>query len=648
MAGKHLDVIEFNEDSLRRRAAGASEGIRRRVEALIAVARGDDSRLVADRLGVEHGNLIRWVRAFNDGGYDALVELKLGRSADMRGDYDAPTLRHLAENVTTPETKNRLLALASMYDGQPLSLVSIEAGVSEAVIRRWRTSFDARGPLVERETAGSAKLDADLAVSSRTELNTVAKIVEKLSGEQREKAEAILMSARSLSVARISEALGRPINWTIAVIRTFNGTGTESLFGIRNHGAPSGAPIAKPIQMALPAGYTVKSLIEAAGKADGQAKADLLALSKLYLHKNRKEAAEVSGVSEIRLAKLTERLAEGGVDAISRRPSYSDLDANKVEAVAQEYSDKVAAAKLFALARVIRGETFAEVAAEVGTESKILRSLMHRLEKFGPGGVPDRRPAPVIWERPKSKTSASSDTAIARVVPAAKSKATGLPKPRVLPSKPAAEESRNADPANTVHRAFVERVRAAVAAESANANVVTIPEVEALAIQFTPPFVDPRNVDMIRVMADDSEYSGRNLARAMLEFVRTGDRDTVSETYGVATASIDMFAANIPATVDFYASRRVPQLLADAGITVDKVRRLATRCPHGWMSKLRSIAFLAEGRTVAEVCSITKVDPARLARWTQEIATGWTQAETQMKSGPRKEPQMVASGGMRR
>jgi transposase len=598
MASSHIDVIEFNQAELQAKASGATAAIRKRAEAVIAISRGQDPREVAERIGAEPGNVLRWVRAFNDGGYEALSEIRVGRSTPMRTDYDAEGLRKIANEAVFPETKNRLLAIASMYDGMTTAGISVDTGISEAVIRRWRTNFNENGPGVKSVVTTAAKLEAALAVKQRADIKTVSDIIGNLTGEQREKAEAILMSAQSMSVARICEALGRPRNWTVSVIRTFNSTGTETLFGIQNRTARA---VARSAPMELPVGHTVKSLSDAARQIEGRASRDLYALSKAYLYKNRREAAESSGVTEARIGLLLARLQKGGIKAVVEQPAYMELDADKVVQVAESYRDKKAAAKLFALARVIRGESFDEVAADTGGEKARLRELMHRLVKYGPDGIPDGHQVRVVPEKPKSKTPTVAIPSVDKRIAAFSARV------RKVVEKEKKEIRKSRAPSR-----YFEGVPAEPVVSEAKAST---------------PFVSPTHMEFVKFMANDTGYAGRNLACAMLQYVETGNSDEAASRFGVAESSIHLLSSNLGPTVELYAENCVRTMLDDAGITEAKVKRLARDCPNGWLSKLRSIGYLAERRSLREVSAITNVTPDKLMRWTAEIARGWEAAE---------------------
>ncbi|MCV9964967.1 hypothetical protein OIU34_24025 [Pararhizobium sp. BT-229] len=608
MAGKHIDVTEFNEADLRAKAAGASEAVKRRVEAVIEVSKGTNPREHAVEIGVEHVALLRWIRAFNEGGFEGLATVKVGVSVDMHADYDANRLMKLAAVADFPETRMRLTALAGFYEGETVASISAAFGVSPAVITRWRDDFNRKG--ADLPSSASVRLDADISASSRTEIKTVAEIVGKLDGEAREKAEAILMSSRDVSVARIAEAFGRPRNWVVATIKSFNFGGTQDLFGIRNHGRQNVSTPAGTVKLIR--GITAKTLMDAAARLEGRAKEDLTILSKVYLYKNRKEAAEVTGASESRITALIGKLRAGGIEAFVSDATYLQLNADKIDEAAREYRDRTAAAKLFALARIVRGETFESVAEDTGATRAMLRSWMTRLEKYGVDAIPDGRATLSVPEKPKAHAPAETFVASVRSTKKSEKKAAApaeLDKPR---------------------ENLAARIREAVAATEAAARPVL-------------PFVSPAQRNLIRSMARDENFAGKNLAMAMLAHLDGAAAVQAASQFHVNPESIAALSANLAPTLAAYAEERAKRLIWEAGITPDKVRKVSNDCPRGWISKLRSVGYVAEGKSLREVGAITKLDQATLLRYVEDIADGWAEVETRFNQRPR-----MAVGGMGR
>jgi transposase len=600
MADRHIDVIEFNEIELRAEASRASDAIRRRVEAVINVSKGANTREVASKIGIEHVTLIRWVRAFNEGGYASLAAVNAGMSVDMNTEHDPDTLRKLAAEAHFPETRTRLMVLVSLYEGDTVAQVSETFRISPAIITRWRDDFNQKGVDIPREA--SVRLDADIVAASRTELRTVAEIADKLDGEAREKAEAILMSSRDISVARIAEAFGRPRSWVVATIKAFNFGGTYDLFGVSNHGPKMSAPPSATIN--LVEGVTAKMLMEAAEGQEGKAKEELTILAKVFLYKNRKEAAIASGASENRISTLIGKLRAEGLAAFVSEPSFRQLNADKIDEAARGYRDRVAAAKLFALARIVRGESFESVAEDTGTTRPILRNWMTRLEKYGVDAIPDGRVGLSVPEKPKIKSPA--EIFVASITPPKQS--AGKVKERIQAPKP--------------RENIADRIREAVAATATTERP-------------SLPFVSAAQRGVIRSMARDELYPGRNLALAMLAHLDGASAAQAAQQFDVSPMSIGVLSANLSPTLEAYAETRAKKLIGEAGITPTKVRKVSTDCPRGWLSKLRSVGYLSEGKTLREVGMLTNLDQATLLRYVEDITGGWYEVETRLNHRPR-------------
>jgi len=84
----------------------------------------------------------------------------MGKAIDLRGDYDAGTLRRLAKLSRDAVQTRRLLALASIYDGGSRSHAAEIGDVTLQVIRDWVLRFNADGPegLIDRKAPGKAPL----------------------------------------------------------------------------------------------------------------------------------------------------------------------------------------------------------------------------------------------------------------------------------------------------------------------------------------------------------------------------------------------------------------------------------------------------------------------------------------------------------
>ncbi len=80
----------------------------------------------------------------------------MGKAIDLRGDYDAGTLRRLAKLSRDAVQTRRLLALASICDGGSRGHAAEIGDVTLQVIRDWVLRFNADGPdgLIDRKAPG--------------------------------------------------------------------------------------------------------------------------------------------------------------------------------------------------------------------------------------------------------------------------------------------------------------------------------------------------------------------------------------------------------------------------------------------------------------------------------------------------------------
>src|SRR5215207_7550623 len=93
----------------------------------------------------------------------------------LRPDFDAAALRTLAKQSCDPNQTRRLLALATIYDGQPRSEAARIGCVTLQSVRDWVLRFNVQGP------AGliNGKAPGRRAILSETQRATLQAIVEQ-------------------------------------------------------------------------------------------------------------------------------------------------------------------------------------------------------------------------------------------------------------------------------------------------------------------------------------------------------------------------------------------------------------------------------------------------------------------------------------
>nr|WP_250807563.1 helix-turn-helix domain-containing protein [Neorhizobium tomejilense] len=620
MTKRHYDLIDFDAAVLERWAKGETEGIRRRVQAVIDVSNGATPHEAAARIGIGTANVMRLLRAFNEDGFEGLKSFKAADAVEMNSDYSAESVRALAMEAKDETARRKLMAIVSLYEGDTPAEVGRVFGVSAGTVAGWRSEFNTRGPTFFNVEFKVSR-EADLKISRRPDLKMLADVASKVSGEDSMKAEAIRLSARGLDVETVSKTIGRPRSWTVSLIKVFNFGGLASVFpDTVNTVAASPRVNLSTTAMKLPEGHTVKSLRERAAEAkSGTVKQKLDALASVYLYRGILQASAATGVSRGRLTRLVNSLREGGIDAILNRERVEDIDASKVEAIANEYKDRKAAAKLFALARIVRGESYDDVAEDIGVGVQSLRSWMSGLRKYGTDFFPESRNA--VPDKPAAKAVAEQNGGGANRY-AAKADAQGSVSKRIVALVSSNKPTAVPEPIPVI---------------SDDATVAP-PRIDEI------PFISPNIKSILGVMAKDETYAGRKLAGAVQDYIRHGNAAQAARRFDVRENSIRTVFANLQPTVEMYGEERVKMRIAEAGITPAEVKRMAARPPSGWMSKLRSIGYLAEGKSVREVSALTHVEAGKLILWTEELAGAWKEARV-MASSQQTQPRRTASLG---
>ena len=70
----------------------------------------------------------------------------MGAAIDLRDDFDAASLRRVAQQSRDGAQNRRLLTLAAIYDGQRRTDAARLAGVGLQIVRDWVMRFNAEGP----------------------------------------------------------------------------------------------------------------------------------------------------------------------------------------------------------------------------------------------------------------------------------------------------------------------------------------------------------------------------------------------------------------------------------------------------------------------------------------------------------------------
>jgi transposase len=625
MTTRHYDLIDFDPIELQRSAEMETEATRRRVRGVIDVSEGRNHREVAEDIGLSAMNVLRMLRAFNENGLAGLKTFKAADSVDMRSDHDAQSVRAVAYDLKDESARRKLMAIVSLYEGDSPSEVARVFGVSLPTLTAWRADFNRRGPgaFVQEFTVSR---EADIKAGRRHELKNLSEIEPKLTGEGALKAKAIRLSAGGLDIAAVSEEIGRPRSWTVTLIKSYNLGGLAGVFPDFVKGkANRQKPVLQTVALKLPKEHSVKSLRDLAATATSNAvKENLEALASVYLYRSIVEASENTGIAKSRLSSLLNTLRTKGVDGVMNRERIEDVDADKVDALASDHKDPRTAAKLRGLARIVRGEGYDDIASELGVGVQSVRNWMAGLRKYGIDFFTDGNLS--VPAKPKAKVAAEPTKEAAAV--------DKKPEARAEPHTAAARPGLSSRVVRLVASNETAAVEAAGKTREENRTI------EPTSLDDIP-FVPPQTLSILGLMARDENYQGRKLACAVQAYVKSGNAPFAAAQFDVREASVRTVFANLQMTVEMYAESRVKDRIAQAGITPTAVRRMAANPPSGWMSKLRSIGYLAEGKSLREVSALTHVDAAKLVAWTDELAGAWAQAKEMAANGGR--PQAVVT-----
>ena len=86
----------------------------------------------------------------------------MGSAISLRQDFDGLALRHLARRTKNADQARRLLALASIYDGDSRAQAARLGSVTVQIVRDWVVRFNERGPdglINGKAPGGRAKLN---------------------------------------------------------------------------------------------------------------------------------------------------------------------------------------------------------------------------------------------------------------------------------------------------------------------------------------------------------------------------------------------------------------------------------------------------------------------------------------------------------
>jgi transposase len=546
-----------------------------RINAVLSVAGGSSLHSIAKELSIEILELRKWIADYENKGVESLISAPQTADTSLRRDYSAKRLRKLIDEVMNPHLRHKLIAIASLYDGQTVEEVSSMMGLSSSTVYRWKSEFNNEGPGV-KITEAKVTLDAELRITKSNEVLELDRLDDRVSGDTAVKVKALLLSRNGSTVEGISHELEKPRSWVISTIKAFNSTGLESL-GVEMKSSQKTINSAQMRQppLKLPEGFTVKKFKELAAEAViPRIQERLEMLSALYLYKGISEAAASMKEPPSRLAATLKLFRDRGLDGILEKDAISELNADKLETIAKSYTNQDSARKLFALARVVRGETYDEVAQAISGSAVAIKHWMAKLIKYGPDFFPDT--TYLAPEKPKKK---SSDTKIATRIVEHRAKGKGYSE-----------------------------------------------------LQQGPLFISAAAEGVLAKMTTDVNYSGRSIALALSAYIKCGDVEKVSKELGIEVQSLKTLYKNLETITDVYAEQQARTILNRTGATSRQIAKVSERYSGEEKAKLMSLAAFASGKSLKEACSGGVGDKAKLLEWSKEFAASWNTAHAMIGS----------------
>jgi len=326
---------DYSAKILRAHAARLPALQTRYATAIARLYEGHEIEAVAKDFNVQPHTVRRWMHVFNEQGTEGFGNAVIGGTYELRRDFDAQSVRALAERTFSPAAKSRLLAIAQMYEGVPTRDIARLSGVSDSTLSEWRQNFNT-ARIVAREEVGNPMLHANARVSSKywTADKVAASIEKAWDDEHRRKLEVVKLSLEGRSVESIVQTTGSTRAEVVAWIRVFEAGGAKAL---------------------SPSTDTAKSRRKEAGS------------------KPRQEPT-------------------AGHPKVYSKPSMArnhDYTPNEIEARAKQYQDKAQAARLMGIVQVYRGITVEAVAVRRGVSRSAVANWLTAFADRGFQAFPD-------------------------------------------------------------------------------------------------------------------------------------------------------------------------------------------------------------------------------------------------------------------
>jgi transposase len=409
---------DFDAEKVRIAAGSADHRRAHRLEAIARLYELASVERVAKELRVEPLTIRRWSETFNEGGVDALLaaDLRTGSTFHLRTDFDAKSVRELADRAPTIGGRARFIAIAMMYDGVTIVEIARQLKVSEVRLYGWRDEFNRDVRLAPyQDTPEAPRLEA------RNRYWPTARVDElvKLHPDRVARLRPIMESQKGGSIETIAKASGHTRAQIASWIRIFNASGARALIDapvkqkpshptIRSHARPKEEkappsrqkPAEAPVDTApngkkinLP--YDADALREAAKTAVTRGRQrQLLAIAEAMHAGDAEKALSALGLTWGFVGTILTEIRRDGLASFARRELSDDVTADDILALVPDLRKRGlphVARELELIAMVYSGATAPEVAAQANVNEHGLGAALTRLKHLGLSGYVYKR-----------------------------------------------------------------------------------------------------------------------------------------------------------------------------------------------------------------------------------------------------------------
>jgi transposase len=393
---------DFDATRLRSLAAEAVDFQEKmRYLALAFAYDGQASGDIEKMLGLSTGIVPVWLRMFNLDAAHVPGQTLHGRVTpaavrpDIRDDYDAAAMRKFAENADKGGDRQRLTAMALIYEGMALDAAADEIGVKPAVAQKWLSNFNTSGLHglfgTERTSLTSLRRDYDAV--------KLSKEAEDADDELRSRLLVLADLYSGGHPLEVAVTEGLPVATVKSWVKVFNTSGPSGLSASRRGKTPV-VPDVPPLRKDFDAA-TLKSL--APLSTDWDARRRLFAMASLYAAVPVTKVARMYSVTPDEVVEWVRRFNESNpLEALAtpqtQQPSAptrnGSADAlpdhglgDELRARSEMIDDLATKRRMISVAKLMEGAAFATVQKIFNLRKDVLRQWKQRYDTHGVEGL---------------------------------------------------------------------------------------------------------------------------------------------------------------------------------------------------------------------------------------------------------------------